>query len=407
MRGLEMYRNALIRGFIGVSAGVGLAIPCFGRGHAPARPVPKLAITDYATTPAAGAPAADHELTSVEIKQLKNSRKQAEALYQNGLKYEKAGDLKNAQISYYKAIVLRQKLYGKGDSGIYILTNRLGDIGLKQKDWEYADKCFKELMKSQNKAHGPGDYDTVPILLKLSQVEQGRKAIPAQIDYLERALTLQERKVGPNAPECLATRLRLISATIEDGDWRDGDERLKRAMEIENGKGKTITREYLQLLKDGSKIMVGLNKPNDAAEFDRKAADLEAELPPPKAPTAATKPAAPAGAKAPAAATKPAGAKAPATKPVAAKGAKAPTAATKPATPAEAKAPAPAAATKPAAPAAEAKSPAPAQTSQPAAAPTPAVTPAPAASTATPDVKAATTSDKAPDLAPSPETKTK
>jgi tetratricopeptide (TPR) repeat protein len=313
-----MYRQALLRGIIGLSASVGLATPCFAQGisemgavYALPKPNPANsgmmggvgnlyragaasptggAVTGAGEYPSGAAVDPGAELTSVQIKQLKASAKQAVVLYQKGLQAEKQGNLKAAQTYYYQTLVLRQKLYGKGDSGIYILTSRLGDIGLKQKDWEYADKCFKELMKSQNKAHGPGDYVTVPILLKLSQVEQGRKAIPAQIDYLERALTLQERKVGPNAPECLATRLSLISATMEDGDWRDGDERVKKAIEIENGKGQTKTREYLQLLKDGSKIMTALNKPIDASDYDRKATELEVELPPPK--TQATAPAA-------------------------------------------------------------------------------------------------------------------
>jgi tetratricopeptide (TPR) repeat protein len=236
---------------------------------------------DHPATQAAPEPEPE-PLTSAQIKQLGASKKQADILYKNGLAAEAKGDLKTAQINYYKALTLRQKVYGKADSGIYILTNRLGEIGLRQKDWEYADKCFKELMKSQNKVHGPGDFATVPILLKLAQVEEGRKAIPAQIEYLEQALTLQERKKGPNAPECLSTRLLLLNATINDGDWRDGDERLKKAMDIENGKGNTKTREYLQLLKDGSKIMNGLNKSTEAADFDHKASDLETELGPVK-----------------------------------------------------------------------------------------------------------------------------
>jgi len=281
-----MYRSALIRGFIFVSASIALVIPCFGRGHAPPRPTAKLVIQDYA--PAGFNPqATDHELTSVEIKQLKTIKKHADVLYQTGLKSEKAGDLKNAQIAYYRALLLRQKLYGKDDPGIYVLIDRLGVVGLKQKDWDYSDKCFKAILNRLDKLHGPGDFSTVPFLLKLSQVEEGRKIFPAQIDYIDRALTLQERQLGPNAPDVLATRLRLISATIDDGDWRDADERLKRALEIENGKGKTKTREYLQLLKDGSKIAAGLGKTTEATDFDHKAAELEAELPPLPAPAVA------------------------------------------------------------------------------------------------------------------------
>jgi len=271
-----MYRNALLSALIGASATVGVALPSFsGTG-----------LTEYHkhdNDQAAPGPEAE-PLSTVQVKQLKASKKQAEVLYQAGLKFEKAGDFKNAQISYYKALMLRQKVYGKGDTGIYILTNRLGDVGLKRKDWEYADKCFKELMNAQNKYHGPGDFATIPILLKLAQVEEGKRQLPAQINYLDRALSLQERKSGPNAPECLPIRLTLLAATINDGDWHDADERFQKAIDIENGKGSTKTREYLQLLKDGSKIKKALNKPSEAAEFDQKATELEAQLPPPSPP---------------------------------------------------------------------------------------------------------------------------
>jgi hypothetical protein len=410
-----MYRNALLRGFIGVGASIGLALPCFSQGisemgavYAMPKPNPANsgitgsvgrlygagalntggAVNSGADLPSSAA-TPGLELTSVQIKQMKASKKQADILYKNGLAAEAKGDLKTAQACYYRTLMLRQKLYGKGDWGIYILTSRLGEIGLKQKDWEYADKCFKELMKAQNKAHGPGDYDTVPILLKLAQVEEGRKELPAQIDYLERALALQERKKGPNAPECLATRLSLLSATINDGDWRDGDERLKKAMDIENGKGNTKTREYLQLLKDGSKIMTGLNKPTEAADYDRQAAELEAQLPPPPPPKTKATPAKSTAPAATAPATKPNGAKPAATKPEATKPAETKPEATKPV----ATTPAPTT---------------PAVTTPPPTTPavTKPATTAPSGKTkASPET--APTSEKSSDLAPSPDSKTK
>jgi hypothetical protein len=302
-----MYLNARLLGLFGISAGLSLALPSSVLAQITIGPSEyhKQHAHDAERRQQQANEAAQPEpepLTTAEIKQLKTSKKQADALYQAGLKYEKAGALKNAQISYYKALALRQKVYGKGDSGIYILTARLGEVALKQKDWEYADQCFKELMKSQNKAHGPGDYDTVPILLKLSQVEAGRKLIPAQIGYLERALTLQERKKGANAPECLMTRISLLNATINDGDYRDAEERLNRALSVEKDKGNTNSKEYLQLLKGGSKVMKALNKQTEAADFDRQASELEARL--------AQKPAAPANSTTATIDTKPADTKA-------------------------------------------------------------------------------------------------
>jgi tetratricopeptide (TPR) repeat protein len=320
-RGLGMFGNALVRGFIGISASLELALPCFSlslsdvdsayatrqpnfenvaltkakntvfdgkaivaRGGGGSKgPTPTLKVIDYSNTNSANAKAGSsfantEPLSEGDIKQRNEDTKEADALYQSGLKYEKKGDLKNAQNSYNEALTLRDNWYTKNDPGINNLTNRLGEIALKQNDWEYADKCFKELMKSHKVVHGPGGYGEVPILLNLAQVEAGRGAIPAQIDYLDRALALQERNKGPEAQECLATRISLLDASINRGNWLDGEARLKQALDTETRKGNIQSKEYLHLLKAGSKIMTGLQKQSDAADYDRRATELQAQL---------------------------------------------------------------------------------------------------------------------------------
>jgi len=204
--------------------------------------------------------------------------KQANAYYALAQKREKAGKIDEAQRFYFKALAIRERIWGSSDPATAAVVFKIADIHLKKGNLEAADACFKHELSLISKHNGPGSYEMVVPLKKLAAIAMKQKRFDDAYDYCCRIVPLEARKSGEESSETVAARLNLIDAAIAVHDWQEAEKNLKESEKIALSKNDDHSKDYLRICQDYATVLKELNRPSEADSYASKATALRSEI---------------------------------------------------------------------------------------------------------------------------------
>jgi tetratricopeptide (TPR) repeat protein len=213
----------------------------------------------------------------------KISAKNANNYFSLAQKKEKAGNLDEAQKLYFKALSIRERVWGDKDPAVASITFKIAEIHLKKGNKDAADVCFKRYLSIQAKNYGPGAYELVPVLIQLGNIALSQKRYMDAYSYFNRVVPLQERKLGDDAAETIDARLNLVDALVGLKEWKEAQKYLKTSETIAVNKGDDHNKNYLRICDDYVAVLMGLNCPEEAEKYAVKAQTLRSAALPPAA----------------------------------------------------------------------------------------------------------------------------
>ncbi len=218
------------------------------------------------------------EAAASRQKQFKLSSQQLKDFSAKASTFEKSGNLVQALKYYYQAYLIRAQFWGSADQVGLDLLLKIGDLNAKRNEKDYAEVCYKKYLASVAKAHGPGSFESVPALKHLAQLYLDNKRFSDAASYWRRVLALQERHLGENNLESIASRSKLIEADIKGNDYQGAAELLPQALAAEAAKHSDQTETYCHLLEQQLTCLNSLNRSAEAAQVDEKYQALKERL---------------------------------------------------------------------------------------------------------------------------------
>jgi tetratricopeptide (TPR) repeat protein len=208
--------------------------------------------------------------------------KNANAYYAMAQKKESAGKLDEALKFYFRALGVRERVWGDKDPAAIAIIFKIAQLHLKMGNQDAAQVCFKRYLSIESKQYGPGAYELVPALNELGKISLSKKIYTDAYGYFSRLLPLEERKSGSDAPQTCSARINLVDATIGLKEWKEAEKYLKEADSIAIRKGEEQSKSYGKVCQDYAEVLNAMNRPQEAQTYAGKAEALRALAPNPR-----------------------------------------------------------------------------------------------------------------------------
>jgi len=189
--------------------------------------------------------------------EVKTAIDQSNKNFQLAEEKEKAGKYEEAKHLYYEAIKARAHIWGYSDPAIAKLSIHIGQVEVKQKHPSEARDWFKRGVVALSNHYGSGDYELVPALMQLALLEASQNDHEAASSYYDHVLALQESKFGEQAPQCVPTRISLITQLLAAKDFSEADKLVNKALSIEKQSRGIASQDYAKLDKLSADVRAG------------------------------------------------------------------------------------------------------------------------------------------------------
>ncbi|MBZ0185424.1 MAG: tetratricopeptide repeat protein, partial [Candidatus Obscuribacterales bacterium] len=209
--------------------------------------------------------------------QLQQISKQAQSSFEQAKKFQKEGNLKEAEKFYLHSLKVRETYWKAIDPIIPEIYDALASIYAENGKTDQSEKALKEMLASYARLHGPGSKHRIKPLKALGDIYASANELWDSHDHYEQALVLSERYDGADSPQALELRL-LVAGKLKDlGKSDRAADLFEKSLKLNNDKDYLTNDQIVETLDSYAVVLKKLNKTKEAENMQNQANQLRAD----------------------------------------------------------------------------------------------------------------------------------